>query len=360
VTRSQRGTWCTLAAVLLACAGLARWEEGRVDAARHDASELAARLDAARHAIASAPATAQARAVLRARLRRLREGRDAIAGFVAGAARVAARRGTSIEQVTVAPPVRASLATAAAASVPSAEATALDLTFDGRYAEVLAMLRDLSSAGGPARVQLTTLARANGARPSARSTLEAGVHVTLVGLDDMTVSDAPLTPSATAPSAFERSASEPSIRPRRDPFAAPDAVPPNVTTASVSLANANAAGLNAGPANLPAGTIVTAPRPPFGAPAVVPPGGLPGAPGTPFLSAPPDPYAARAESSGIRVDAIVTGAHPVALLREGGADRIVAVGDTVGAARITAIASGGVQLSSGVALTLAPRRQGDR
>ena len=121
------------------------------------------------------------------------------------------------------------------------------------------------------------------------------------------------------------------VLPRRDPFAG--GVPP-LRRAVQALGNASA------PA---ARTAYAAPG--FALPFAVP--GSPGllVPGAP-LSAPSQP--------GPRVTAVVTGAHPSALVEEGAGTRVVTVGDALAGDRVRAIAVDGVRLEHGALLPLGP------
>lgn len=67
------------------------------------------------------------------------------------------------------------------------------------------------------------------------------------------------------------------------------------------------------------------------------------------MNAPP-PFGAQTA----RVTAVVTGAHPYALVDDAGTTRIVTVGDNIASDAITAITAGGVRLANGRMLTVAP------
>lgn len=54
-----------------------------------------------------------------------------------------------------------------------------------------------------------------------------------------------------------------------------------------------------------------------------------------------------------RITAVVTGAHPLALLDEGGTARVVTVGDRIDGAGILAVTAAGVKLSDGTMLMIA-------
>ncbi len=55
----------------------------------------------------------------------------------------------------------------------------------------------------------------------------------------------------------------------------------------------------------------------------------------------------------MRVTAIITGAHPSALVDENGTARIITVGDTFAGARVTRIDVRGVRLGNGFTLAVA-------
>jgi hypothetical protein len=75
----------------------------------------------------------------------------------------------------------------------------------------------------------------------------------------------------------------------------------------------------------------------------------------PNAGAPAPPFAASA-----RVTAIVSGTHPVALVTDGGAARVVTIGDALDGTRVVAIGARGVQLAGGTVLTLSPASNGER
>jgi len=120
------------------------------------------------------------------------------------------------------------------------------------------------------------------------------------------------------------------VVPRRDPFAAP------------ILARATTA---------PAFTGASVPRFPAALPVLPPNAGAPPLPfPAPGASASPPAFAPPA----LRIGAIVTGSHPVALAFDGAVTRLLAVGDRVGPARVAAIDAGGVRLDDGVVLRIDP------
>jgi hypothetical protein len=159
------------------------------------------------------------------------------------------------------------------------------------------------------------------------------------------------------------------VLPRRDPFAG-DAPRMVVTTtpasaAATALASAatatppfpaipgstssgSAIPFSVFPGRAVAGVSVPAvlgPLPPnAGAPRAASPFGAP----PPFGA--PSPFAAPP----VRVTAVVTGAHPFALVDEPGTTRLVTVGDRVAGQTIAAITADGIRLANGAVLTVAP------
>jgi hypothetical protein len=112
------------------------------------------------------------------------------------------------------------------------------------------------------------------------------------------------------------------VAPRRDPFAgAPVAETPGSSPAAPRESAAR----------MPSVPAAIGPLPPNA-----------GAGGGPF---PPTPA--------MRVTAIMTGAHPFALVDDGGTTRIVTTGDEFGGASIAAIRTDGVHLASGAIVPLA-------
>jgi hypothetical protein len=64
----------------------------------------------------------------------------------------------------------------------------------------------------------------------------------------------------------------------------------------------------------------------------------------------PFPFAAEP----VRVEALITGRHPFALVDDGGATRIVAPGDRLAGETIAAITAGGIRLADGRSIVVAP------
>ncbi len=66
------------------------------------------------------------------------------------------------------------------------------------------------------------------------------------------------------------------------------------------------------------------------------------------------PFGAAVARSSAVVTAVITGPHPYALVDEGGTTRVLTVGDRIDGDAITAIGAGGVRLSRGTLLAVAP------
>ena len=124
------------------------------------------------------------RARLRADLRRLGtdgESTPLVARFVRDAARVANEHHASI----------ASIAAPAAPSAPRARVEPLDaiplaVTVEGRYADVLAVIRALSGLRVPAEIDVVSVVRTT--QPGA-TTVAAALHVVLQNVEPATISD---------------------------------------------------------------------------------------------------------------------------------------------------------------------------
>ena len=137
-----------------------RTGEARVAAARADEFALSQRLRDARIALASAPFLARDRERARGRARRARGAHDDVARFVAGIARAAAARHAAVTAIV-------------AAGAPTAPS--LDVTLEGRFADVLTTIRALSDGDVPGRVRVDALS----ASDTARSSVTASVRVTV-------------------------------------------------------------------------------------------------------------------------------------------------------------------------------------
>ncbi len=142
-------------------------------------------LHAAERTVASRPLLEAERSRLRARLRAvdLEAGRSTlVARFVRDAALIAAQHRTVISAITASP----GTASIDAASEPL-QAIPLEITVDGRYADVLATIRALSVARVLTAVDVASLARKNAA--AADPAVTAVLHVALQRL-------APVAPAA--------------------------------------------------------------------------------------------------------------------------------------------------------------------
>lgn len=142
-----------------------------------------------------------------------------------------------------------------------------------------------------------------------------------------------------------------------------------LTAAALTCANGGAGAApggddppaNAAPLPAPTGVALTLPhRDPFagGAPSAktTPAPAMPAMPPLPSIPAaigalPPN---LRAASAGARVTAVVTGAHPSALVEEGDAVRLLAPGDAFHDDRVAAIDAAGVHLAHGGTLRVTP------
>lgn len=154
-----------------------------------------------------------------------------------------------------------------------------------------------------------------------------------------------------ASASFERRVPAPPagvVLPRRDPFAgdaprvSPTAIPFPAIPGFAGAATAIGTIGNARTAIPGATTAGAVNRGPSVAGAI---GALP-----PNAGAPQSPFALDAPS--VRVTAVVTGAHPFALVDEGGTTRLVTVGDRVTGDVVAAINGDGVRLAHGAVLAV--------
>lgn len=168
-----------LAALLIVLAGfffVFRADQGRLEAQHAENARIERQIRADDAITATADALEAQTRTLRARLARHTLQPDdtvAVAAFLRQAARVADRRRTTIAAIGAAESRRAAAAPAAFDGVP------LDLTVEGRYADVLATLAELSSGRVLAAVEVSSIARKNPAAPDA--TLTAAVRVVVGG-----------------------------------------------------------------------------------------------------------------------------------------------------------------------------------
>lgn len=164
-----------LAALLIVLGGfflVFRGDQRRLATQQAENGRIARQIRDDETILATADALAAQTRALRARLAHHALEIDdtvATAAFLQDAARVAARRRTTIAAIGSAGRQRASSGTAAFEGVP------LDLTVEGRYADVLATLADLSSGRVLAALDVSSIARKNPASNDA--TLSAAVHV---------------------------------------------------------------------------------------------------------------------------------------------------------------------------------------
>jgi len=153
---------------------------------------------------------------------------------------------------------------------------------------------------------------------------------------------APLPTPAPEPSRFAV------VLPRRDPFGgAPDTfVAGRAPRAALSAASADLQSPYGPPSNVPNDATWPhglAPLPPNAGAAAMPP---------PLAPVAAQSLAPAAQPLSARVTALVTGAHPYALLDDSGATRLVTLGDRIGGTTIAAISASGVRLADGRTLPL--------
>ena len=183
-------------AVLTVLAGYVfvfRAGESRVGEQLADNARIAERIAAAERTLASDPALETERRRLRGMLAsvQLHGTRGAhVARFMRDAARVLAAHRTTIATIAVnATPIAISgtrvngVTAGSDAAVDSLDAVALDVTVDGRYADVLSAIRALSRTDVPASVDIMSLARKNA--DASEATLTATLHVVLHRLADV-------------------------------------------------------------------------------------------------------------------------------------------------------------------------------
>ncbi len=189
MSRSARGLWSLVAVVAaIGSASAGVFAQSRIDRAASNLTVLAAQLDATLRLVAARRSVDDARAVLTARLRRPgapSASDEMVARFLRDASASAERHRTAIAGV-------AAPGTPAVAPHDGFESVPLELTLDGRYADVLAMMRDISAGTVPARVELVTLAH-KGAGPDG-TTLEATLRADLIRLAKLDAPAAPASP----------------------------------------------------------------------------------------------------------------------------------------------------------------------
>jgi hypothetical protein len=183
-------TWA--AAFLVVVAGYAfvfRNGEVRIEERRADNLRTIARLQAGERELAERPQLEAEQHRLTASMRNVDLGADTtrlVSRFMRDAAGAAARHRVAIVAIAASGPAAAPLSPAPLPSVPQA-AVALDCTVEGRYADVLAALRDVSATRVPASVDLTSLARRNANADDA--TVSAVFHVVLQRLAPARLTD---------------------------------------------------------------------------------------------------------------------------------------------------------------------------
>jgi hypothetical protein len=160
--------------------GVIRAGEHRIAQERALEASLAVRLDAAERRLRAQPAAARLRDALRQHVRRFAlEGDESalVARFVRNAAAIAARDEVRIVAIAADPAPRVDQpATPGAAPSPFA-VTSLDLTLEGRYANVLRTARELSQGRVLARVALEEIARTQRDGPGPKVTARLRVQV---------------------------------------------------------------------------------------------------------------------------------------------------------------------------------------
>ena len=180
--------------VLAAYVFVFRYGEGRITGRLDENARIAERVRAGERALASRPRFEAERARLRDRLRtvQLDAGRSAlVAHFLHDAARIAAAHHAAIPTIaaaTSATPISAA-PIASSASGAQLEAIPLDVTVEGRYADVLATMRALSRSRALAGIDVASLARKHADGRDA--TLTAALHVALERM-----AATPIAPSA--------------------------------------------------------------------------------------------------------------------------------------------------------------------
>ena len=184
-------------AVLTVLAGYVfvfRAGESRIGEQLADNARIAERIAAAERTLASDPALETERRRLRGTLAsvQLHGTRGAhVARFMRDAAHVLAAHRTTIASIAVnAAPIAISagarvtgVTAGSDAAVDSLDAIPLDVTVDGRYADVLSAIRALSRTDVPASVDIMSLARKNA--DASEATLTATLHVVLHRLADV-------------------------------------------------------------------------------------------------------------------------------------------------------------------------------
>lgn len=184
-----------VAVVLAAYAFVFRTGEARIAARLDENARIVERVRAGERTLASRPRAEAERTRLRGRLRAVELDADRsalVARFVREAARIAGAHHATIPAITAvsaAVPPAAPVPTASAPGNAELEAIPLDVTVEGRYADVLATMRALSRSRVLAAVDVASLARKHA--DGADATLTAALHVVLERFARM-----PMTPPA--------------------------------------------------------------------------------------------------------------------------------------------------------------------
>jgi hypothetical protein len=204
MTGAKAMRFAAVVVVLAAYAFVFRGGEGRIAAQLDQNARLVERVHAAERTLAARPGIEAQRTRLRDRVRtvELDAGRSAlVARFLRDAARIAATHHATIPTITAASATTTSPTSATTASTTGAlgattataarstalatangepeplEALPLDVTVEGRYTDVLAMIRALSRTRVLAAVDVASLARKHA--DGADATLTAALHVQL-------------------------------------------------------------------------------------------------------------------------------------------------------------------------------------
>ncbi len=178
--RDAKAIWfCAVLVVLGGFFFVFRVDEDRIDERLAANAGAAAQLAADERRLRTVPSLETERRRLRQRLRQVDLEGDTgslVARFLHDAAAISARHHTVIASIAAAAPLALATPTAPPAVTTAAfDGLALDLTVEGRYADVLATIRDLSAARVLAAIDVTSLARKTST--STDPTLSATLHV---------------------------------------------------------------------------------------------------------------------------------------------------------------------------------------
>jgi hypothetical protein len=194
--------------LLTGCVFVFHADEDRIRGRIADDRRICSQLADARRTLRSRGRLEHERAELRARLRRVDLDGDrtaAAAAFVREAASIAARHHTTIASIAAVGAASGTLSTSGApvsapanpgALRPPADAfetIPLDITVEGRYADVLATIAALSAGRVPTAVDVASLARKQAG--SADATLTAQLHVSIQRLAPASPANAATQPA---------------------------------------------------------------------------------------------------------------------------------------------------------------------